>query len=322
MIDFILGLYLAGLLVRGWLRGFVKELLDLIGLVIGLAVAFRLSVPIGDFLTDQFDVTPEWARIGAGVTLFVLVSTGLSLAANQLAKVMRLPGMNLANRLAGSGFALAWGIALLLVATSVLRAIPMPPVVDETLDNSVVISVIASPDSPTQQMFQDLVGDEVLDTLLALGPLIDNRNLVLDSDDTVEIDPATPEELAVNPGAADQSFLHVNRDRTGAGLAPLAWSESLAEVAMDHAMDMYLNGFISHVSPTTGTIGDRVRTARIPLTAVGENLALAANARAVHVGFMESEGHRANILRTNFDRMGIAAVDGPLGLMIVQVFGG
>ncbi len=322
MIDFILGLYLAGLIVRGWLRGFVKELLDLIGLVIGLAVAFRLSVPVGDFLTDQFDVTPEWARIGAGVTLFVLVGTGLSVAANQIAKVMRLPGMNLANRLAGSGFALAWGIALVLVVASVLRAIPMPPVVDETLDNSAVISVLASPDSRTQRIFQDLVGDEVLDTLLALGPLIDNRNLVLDSDDTVEIAPAAPEDLMANPGAADQVFLNVNRARTDVGVAPLAWSDSLAEVAIGHVMDMYLNGFISHVSPTTGTIGDRVRTARIPLTAVGENLALAANPRAVHAGFMESDGHRANILRTNFDRVGVAAVDGPLGLMVVQVFGG
>ena len=322
MIDFILGLYLAGLIVRGWLRGFVKELLDLIGLVVGLAVAFRLSAPVGDFLSDQFDVTPEWARIGAGVTLFLLVGTGLSVAANQLAKVMRLPGMNLANRLAGSGFALAWGIALVLIATSVLRALPMPSTVDETLDNSAVITVLASPDSPTQQIFQDLVGDEVLDTLLALGPLIGNRNVVLDGDDVVEITPAAPEELTVNPGAADQVFVLVNVARTDAGVAPLAWSNSLAEVAMGHVMDMYLNGFISHVSPTTGTIGDRVRTARIPLTAVGENLALAANPRAVHAGFMDSDGHRANILRTNFDRVGVAAVDGPLGLMVVQVFGG
>ncbi|MEX0756457.1 MAG: CAP domain-containing protein, partial [Acidimicrobiia bacterium] len=96
----------------------------------------------------------------------------------------------------------------------------------------------------------------------------------------------------------------------------------LAAVAMGHAMDMYTNGFVSHVSPTTGTVSDRVRAARIPLATVGENLALAATPRAVHAGFMESDGHRANILRTSFDRVGVAAVDGPLGLMVVQVFGG
>lgn len=322
MIDFLLGLYLAGLIVRGWTRGFVKELLDLIGFVLGLAVAFRLSAPLGDFLSDRFDVTPEWARIGAGVALFILVGAALATAARSLSRVMRLPGMNLANRLAGSAFALIWGIALIIVVASVLRALPMPAAVDERLDESTVVAVLASPESPTQQLFQDVVGDDVLDTLLALGPLIGDRNVLLEENETVAIPPATPDQLTEDPGAADELFRFVNDARTEAGAAPLAWSDSLADVAMGHAMDMYLNGFVSHVSPTTGTVGDRVRAARIPLAVVGENLALAATPRAVHSGFMESDGHRANILRSSFDRVGIAAVDGPLGLMVVQVFGG
>lgn len=322
MIDFLLGLYLAGLAVRGWLRGFVKELLDLIGLILGLVVAFRVSAPLGDFISDRFDVTPEWARIGAGIALFLLVGAGLSMVAHYLAKVMRLPGLNLANRLAGSGFALAWGVALVLVVASILRALPMPATVDEQLDDSAVVSVLASPDSLTQQAFQRVVGDDVLDTLLALGPLIGERNVVLDGDDSIEIPPASEDELVADPAAADEIFLLVNDARARAGSAPLAWSDSLAAVAMGHVMDMYTNGFVSHVSPTTGTIGDRVRAARIPLATVGENLALAATPRAVHAGFMESDGHRANILRTSFDRVGVAAVDGPLGLMVVQVFGG
>ena len=322
MIDFLLGLYLAGLAVRGWLRGFVKELLDLVGLVLGLVVAFRVSAPLGDFISDRFDVTPEWARIGAGIALFLIVSTALATAAHHIAKLMRLPGLNLANRLAGSGFALAWGIALILVVASVLRALPMPSAVNEQLDDSVVVTALASPESPTQQVFQRVVGDEVLDTLLALGPLIGDRNVVLEGDDSIAIPPAPADELTPDPAAADDVYLLVNRARSETGAPPLAWSDALAEVAMGHAMDMYTNGFVSHVSPTTGTVGDRVRAARIPLSVIGENLALAATPRAVHSGFMESDGHRANILRASFDRVGVAAVDGPLGLMVVQVFGG
>ena len=322
MIDFVLGLYLAGLAVRGWLRGFVKELLDLIGLIIGLAVAFRLSAPLGDFFSDRFDTTPEWARIGAGIALFLIVGAGMATAAHYLGKVVRMPGLNLANRLAGSGFALAWGIALILVVTSVLRALPMPPSVDRQLDDSAVVTVLASPESPTQQIFQDVVGDEVLDTLLALGPLIGGRNVVLDGDDVVEITPASGDELVEDAGGADEVFRLVNDARAQAGVPPLAWSDSLAAVALGHVMDMYTNGFVSHVSPTTGTVADRVRAARIPLSTVGENLALAATPRAIHAAFMDSDGHRANILRSSFDRVGVAAVDGPLGLMVVQVFGG
>jgi hypothetical protein len=62
--------------------------------------------------------------------------------------------------------------------------------VDDQLDGSAVVSVLASPESPTQQAFQRVVGDEVLDTLLALAPLIGERNVVLDGDDSVEIPPA------------------------------------------------------------------------------------------------------------------------------------
>ena len=43
MLDFILGLFLAGILVRGWVRGFVREAFDLIGLIAGIYPAFKAS---------------------------------------------------------------------------------------------------------------------------------------------------------------------------------------------------------------------------------------------------------------------------------------
>jgi uncharacterized membrane protein required for colicin V production len=322
VLDFLLGLYLAGLLLRGWIRGFVKELLDLVGLVLGVIVAFRLSGPFGDLIADRFGVTPEWARIGAGIALFIIVGLGLAVVAHLLGKVMRLPGLNLSNRLLGAGFAVAWGITILLVVVSLLRALPMPSAVDGALEDSTIVGVLASPESPTQQVFQDLAGDNVLDTLLALEPLIGNRRLVLDEDDRVEIEAADPSEIEVRIDEARASFELVNDARIEAGVDPLTWSDSLAAVALAHAREMYLEGYVSHVSPVTGTVGDRVRAAGVRLVVVGENLALAASPRAVHAGFMESEGHRENVLRPEFDRLGVAAVRGPLGLMVVQVYGG
>lgn len=322
MLDFLLGLYLAGLLLRGWIRGFVKELLDLVGLVLGVIVAFRLSGPFGDLIADRFGVTPEWARIGAGIALFIIVGLGLAVVAHLLGKVMRLPGLNLSNRLLGAGFAVAWGITILLVVVSLLRALPMPSAVDGALEDSTIVGALASPESPTQKVFQDLAGDNVLDTLLALEPLIGNRRLVLDEDDRVEIEAADPSEIEVRIDEARTSFELVNDARIEAGVDPLAWSDSLAAVALSHAREMYLEGYVSHVSPTTGTVGDRVRAEGLRLVVVGENLALAASPRAVHAGFMESEGHRENVLRPRFDRLGVAAVRGPLGLMVVQVYGG
>ncbi|GIU92068.1 MAG: hypothetical protein KatS3mg011_0974 [Acidimicrobiia bacterium] len=145
---------------------------------------------------------------------------------------------------------------------------------------------------------------------------------MLDPDGRLEFPPADPEELEDRPDEAQEVFDLLNRARITAGLAPLAWSEPLARVAGQHAWEMYVDGYMSHVSPKTGTVADRVESAGLRFVVVGENLALAVDPQAVNRGLMSSPGHRANILHDGFDRVGVAAVRGPMGLMVVQVFGG
>lgn len=320
MLDFVLGIYLSGLAVRGWIRGLVKELLDLAALLIGAVVAFRMSGPLGDLLANRFDVTPEWARIGAGIVLFVLIGVGATLLGYSLARLVRAVGLNLPNRLLGAAFGLAWGVVLIVIIATILLALPLP--VEETLAESEVVTALAGPDALPRQAFQALAGDDVLDTLVALGSKLGRSRVVLDEDDVVEIDPAESDQLAGEPRASAELLGLINRERLSIDENPLAWSDILAAVARRHAEEMYLEGYVSHVSPTTGSVADRVRAAGVNLFAVGENLALASNSLAVHDGFMESPGHRENILRPEFDRVGIASIRGPLGLMVVQVFGG
>ena len=273
-------------------------------------------------MADRFQVTPEWARLGAGIAIFIVVGLGMAMLAYWLGKVMRLPGLNLTNRLLGSGFALGWALLIVLLFVTLLRALPMPSAVDEQLDDSVILTAVAGAEAVTQEAFQSLVGDSVIDTILALEPLIGDRRLILDENETAEITAADPSELDESRGSADEVFQLLNEARVEADEQPIAWSDGLAAVAYDHAYDMYTNGYVSHRSPTTGDLTDRVESAGIRLYAVGENLALAATPRAVHDALMSSDGHRENILRPAFDRIGVAAIDGPLGLMVVQVFGG
>jgi uncharacterized protein YkwD len=114
----------------------------------------------------------------------------------------------------------------------------------------------------------------------------------------------------------------VNRERIDEGLDPVAWSAALTEVGLGHAVEMYAEGYFGHVSPVTGTVGDRLDTAGIVFVVAGENLALAATAEDVHAGLMSSAGHRRNILMGSYRRVGIAVLSGPLGLMTVEVFTG
>lgn len=321
MLDFFLGIFLALMAVRGWLRGLVREALDLVALVLGVVVAFRLSEPVGNFLVDRFGVSPEFGPLAAGVALFVLVGVLAGIAARLLSGVMRLPGLNLANRLGGMGLAVAWGSLLLILLINVLRALPLPAA-DQAVDDSIVAGALTHPEAPTQRLFQLVAGDRVLDSLLVLEPLLGERRVILEEDDRAEFAPPDPTSLEVALGEAQVLFDLINQERLEVSLSPLAWSDALAEVATAYAKEMYEGGFISHYSPETGRASDRVGAAGIRLAVVGENLALAATARAVHSGLMGSPGHRANILHPDYDRVGIGAVQGPYGLMVVELFGG
>ncbi|MGH8874337.1 MAG: CvpA family protein, partial [Acidimicrobiia bacterium] len=263
MIDFFLGMSLAGLAVRGWLRGLVREAMDLVGLVVGVAVAFRVSAPFGEYLASQFGFGPEVARLTASVVIFLVVGLGASVVAHYLQRVVDLPGLNLFNRLLGGGLAVAWGLFLLLLVLSVGRALSLPPLVETALEQSRVVGVVAAPNAPAQRLFQEVAGDEVLDALLALPEQLGSRRVILEEDERLTIEPASADQLLNAPADARAVFDLVNEARVSAGLDPLAWSDGLTEVARLHAEEMYLEGYFSHTSPRTGDVADRVSAAGI-----------------------------------------------------------
>ena len=166
-----------------------------------------------------------------------------------------------------------------------------------------------------------LVGDRVLESLVNLNQLIGDRQVVIEGTELIEL-PDLDGVFESDPDAAREVFDLLNLARVDAGEDPLAWSNGLSDVALSHAFEMYEDDFFSHVSPTTGDVADRVQAAEIPYGVVGENLALSPTAQSVHEGLLASPGHRANMLESRFTRVGIAAVEGPLGLMVVQVFSG
>ncbi len=322
MIDFILGIYFAGLALRGWLRGFVREGMDLLGLVVGIALAFRFSGWAGDWMSEVFGVSPETGRLLGGIVVFLLVGIATAVVAHQLHRVFTLPGLALTNRLMGSGVALAWALVLSMLLLSILVVLPLPQSLSDGIEESNVASWLTDPESVPQRIFQFVAGDRVLEALLNLERTVGAEKVIVQQDETLAIPPAQPDDLRVEESAADQIYELLNRSRIEAGLDPVAWSDALAAVGEAHAREMYVEGYFGHTSPTTGTIGDRVEAAGIPFLVVGENLALAATSRTVHEGLMESPSHRTNILNPAFTQVGIGVVRGPLGLMVVQVFSG
>ena len=113
----------------------------------------------------------------------------------------------------------------------------------------------------------------------------------------------------------------VNSERVANGLQPLAPDPELTEVARRHSADMFARGYFAHDTPEGLSPFDRMKEANVRFLAAGENLALAPTLSVAHTGLMNSPGHRANILRPQFGRLGIGIMDGGMrGLMVSQEF--
>ncbi len=114
----------------------------------------------------------------------------------------------------------------------------------------------------------------------------------------------------------------VNQERQKAGLAPLAVDMDLVKVARIKAQDMIQNGYFSHTSPTYGSPFDMMRSFGITnWRAAAENIAQNPSVDGAHNSFMNSTGHRNNILNPAFNKVGIGIVDGgPYGKTFVQLF--
>jgi uncharacterized protein YkwD/uncharacterized membrane protein required for colicin V production len=322
LIDLLLGAALALLVVRGWFRGFVREAMDLVGLVAGTLAAFRLSPYLGEVIADMSGASAEAARFVGGIIVFLAVGVGAAIAARALEKRARMPGLNLINRAWGAGLALGWGLFVSILLLSLLAVLPVPSAVSAQLDDSAVARTLTDPDGTPQQLFATVSGDHVVRVLLNLRDVVGARRVVLEGDEAISFPPVAADRLSRDREAADEVFDLLNRARVAEGLDPLSWSPVLARTAAGHAFDMYTAGTFSHTSAETGRLPDRLAAAGIPYVVAGENLAVAHNPRAVHDGLMDSPGHRANVLGPDFRRVGIAVVDGPLGLVTVQVLTG
>jgi len=114
---------------------------------------------------------------------------------------------------------------------------------------------------------------------------------------------------------------HIDAARVQHDLGSLAVCLDLSEVAKAHAEEMIEKDYFSHRSPETGTPGARVRRAGLSYRSVSENLAGNSQVEAAHRMLMESPPHRANLLSTSHEVVGVAAVrGGRYGMMIVQMF--
>ena len=107
---------------------------------------------------------------------------------------------------------------------------------------------------------------------------------------------------------AQEMLVMVNQERRERGLEELRWDGRLAAVALAHSKDMLARHYFAHEDPEGRSATYRAGKAGITYMILGENLAFAKTLPQAHRGLMNSLGHRENILRPEFRRLGIGIV--------------
>lgn len=113
----------------------------------------------------------------------------------------------------------------------------------------------------------------------------------------------------------------INQERAKNGLGALAPDMELMKVARTKANDMVQNNYFSHYSPTYGSPFDMMRQFGISFKSAAENIAGNSSVSGAVTAWMNSSGHRANILNGTYNYTGIGIVkSGKYGYVFVQMF--
>lgn len=315
VIDLLLLAVIILSLLNGYRRGFAHGVLDLTGWVLSLLAALRYYQPVARWLGPNFDLWSEvWDQPIAFVLLGALVSIAVHLVGHSF--LQRLPKdiqERRVNQIFGLVPGLINGLIVAAVLSALLLAVPLSEGVSERTRDSAIAGRLAvyaeRLETQLRPVFADAIGRTL--NLLTVRP---------DSDERVTL-PFKVATTRPRPDLEKRMLDLVNQERAAAGLRPVVADPELTEVARRHSADMFARGYFAHDTPEGRTPFDRMRQANVSFLTAGENLALAPTLQVAHTGLMNSPGHRANILRAQFGRVGIGIMDGGMrGLMVSQEF--
>ncbi|MGI8837954.1 MAG: CvpA family protein [Pyrinomonadaceae bacterium] len=315
LIDLLLIVLILLSVLNGWRRGFILGLLDLLGWALGLLAGLRFYQPVARWLGARVDMWSEvWDQPIAFVIIAVIAGVGVRLLSYALLK--RLPKdihKRPTNQLLGILPGVANGLIFAAIVSALLLALPLNESLRERARKSTLVNGLGVYTERLEAALHPVFGEAVAETLnlLTIRP---------ESNERVSL-PFTLDAPPPKPDLEAEMLKLVNIERTAAGLGALASDPELTEVARRHSTDMFARGYFAHVTPEGLDPFDRIREADVRFQTAGENLALAQSVQVAHRGLMNSPGHRANILRPQFGRVGIGIMDGGrFGLMVTQNF--
>lgn len=307
--------------IQGFSLGFLIALIDLVSFAFSFLLGIAFYGFVSHLLVKYLSVPQGFANaIGffAIAVLFEIIFTLLIRLVIAKLPIFRLKEsrhelITIINKLTGIIPGALSGLLLSSFILSLIIALPFAVFIKHSVTNSKVGSILVANTQGFTKDWQNIFGGAIDDTLsfLTIEPK---------SNELVNLNFKTG-NVSVDTSAEQQMFSDVNHERTSRGIPALSSSDPLTAVARAHCTDMFKRGYFSHYTPEGLSPFDRLAQADIIFNYAGENLALAPSEDLAMTGLMQSEGHKENILSTNFRRIGVGVIDGGIyGEMFCQEF--
>lgn len=318
-VDGIIILVLLFYSVEGYALGVVSAFFDLLKFVVSFLAGLKFYFLASNFLTLIFHLSRGYANaIGFFLIAFV-VEIVLQIVLQNIIKIVNKKSIFGQSNLKKIGNflgilpGLLSGTILLMFLLTIISSLPVSTYLKNAMNASRLATFLIVRSQVVERELASIFGGAANDTLnfLTIEP---------SSNAVVPLDFQTSKGT-VDSQAENQMLAMVNTERTNRAEQSLSVDPQLQQLAREYANYMLVHGYFSHYTPEGLSPFDRMSQKGIVFTYAGENLAFSPNVQLAMQGLMNSPGHRANILSTNFKRVGIGVVDaGIYGEMFVQEF--
>lgn len=312
-VDFLIIGILIFFAASGFGRSFIWEVYELLTFVLAFFLSLKFYNLVAGNLETIFNLPHSLSNVLGFIlvwfvieTITAILATGIIIPLKAKLKFSILNPLSvIPSFLKGLIFV---AILLILVAT-----FPIQPTLKKEVQNSKIGSQILAKtyqlESPLKNIFGGLANDTL--TFLTIKPQGNQSvNLGFKTDN-----------FYFDKQSEDRMVELVNKERLNRGISALAFDPKLREVARYHSSDMFNRGYFAHYSPEGYDVAARANQFGVSYIVLGENLAYAPNLDLAHNGLMNSPGHRANILSSDFKKVGIGVANASeYGVMFTQVF--
>lgn len=313
-IDLIIILVLIYFASEAWRHGFWVILVDFISFLGSILISLSFYKYIALFLRSNFSLSSSLSN-AIGFLAMAVVTEGILgfILAQFLRLIPKKLRENILLRMAAVIPAIGEGFILIAFILTLAVAFPIKPEIKSDIVRSRLGGEILAKTVTLEKTVSEIFGGVIEDSLTYLTVKPGSR-------ETISV-PTASNDLRADTESAKEMFGLVNNERNKLGITQLIWSDKIAKVAQDYAFYMWRNHYFGHISLDGKDVGDRLKAAGINYSVAGENLALAPTVITAEGGLMNSQGHRENILNTEFKKAGIGVVDnGIYGKIFVQVF--